>query len=363
MRTNTVGLKILGLKILTCAAMFLAVLSPGCRSDEPEEAKADNSEPNVVVAEPNAVVAAPVAEVIVVTVNGVEIAMSAVEQLIRPKLDSLADKTKYLPAHFVEQSTQQFRKQALEQLIRQELLDAVVRQANITITDEKVTSQLEEIAANQGVSLDDFIKTVERHGRSIDQIKQDLRERLARNQFMEAQWAGKVSVTEDDARKYYDENSGQFKVPEQVRVSHILIRFEEGADPNEANAKARAVIEGLLKQVKDGADFAELAKANSVCPSAPEGGDLDFFPRGKTTPAFEKVAFELKVGQISDIVETEYGFHIIKATDHRDPSDITFEQARETIIEQLTTDKQSNFADEYLKKLKTEAKIVYPTGI
>jgi peptidyl-prolyl cis-trans isomerase C len=134
-------------------------------------------------------------------------------------------------------------------------------------------------------------------------------------------------------------------------------------DPNEAKARARTKIEGLLKQIKDGADFAELARANSVCPSAPQGGDLDFFPRGKTTPAFEKVAFELQVGQISDVVETEYGFHIIKATDHEDPTDITFEQAKEKIIEQLTAEKQSEFADEYLKKLMAEAKIVYPRSI
>ena len=346
---------IIGLRMLACAAMFLAILSPGCRSEKPEESEADKSEPNAI--------AASVTDSMAVTVNGVEITRSKVEQLIKPQLDSLAGKTRQLPAHVIEQYTEQFRQQALERLIREELLDARIRQANITITDAEVMSQMEEIASVQGVSLEDFIKTMAQHDHSLEQIREDLRERLARNQFMETQWAGKINVTEDDARKYHDEKPEQFKIPEQVRVSHILIGLEQGVDPNEARARARTRIEGLLKQIKDGADFAELAKANSDCPSAPKGGDLDFFPRGKTTPAFEKVAFELQVGQISDVLETEYGFHIIKATDHEDPSDITFEQAREKIIEQLTAERQSEFADEYLKKLMAEAKIVYPTRI
>jgi peptidyl-prolyl cis-trans isomerase C len=343
------------LRMLVCSAMSLAVLSAGCRSKKPQESGADKSEPNAV--------AASVTDGVAVTVNGVEILKSTIEQMIKPQLDSLAGKTRQLPAHVIEQYTQQFREHALEQLIREELLDAKIRQANVAIADAEVMSQMEEIASAQGVSMEDFLKTMERHGRSLEQMKDDLRGRLARNQFMATQWAGKINVTEEDARKYHQENPEQFKVPEQVRVSHILIKPELGDDPNEAKATARTRIEGLLKQIKEGADFAELAKANSVCPSAPKGGDLGFFPRGKTTPAFEKVAFELQVGQLSDVVETEYGFHIIKATDHQDPTDITFEQAKEKIIELLTEERQSEFADEYLKKLKAEAKIVYPTSI
>ncbi len=344
-----------GVRIFACAAIFLAVFSPGCRDKSPEESGADKSEPNAV--------AASVADGVVATVNGVEITESQIEELIRPQLDSLAGKTRQLPAHVIAQYTEQFRQQTLEQLIREELLDGKIRRANITITDEEVMGQMTQIASAQEVSLEDFVNTLEQHGHSLEQMKQDLRERLARNKFMETLWAGKINVTEDDARKFHDENPEQFKIPEQVRVSHILIGLEQGVDPNEAKARARTRIEGLLKQIKDGADLAELAKANSACPSAPNGGDLDFFPRGKTTAKFEKVAFELEVGQISDVVETEYGFHIIKATDHKDPADITFEQAREKIIEQLTEEKQSEFTDEYLKKLEAEAKIVYPRSI
>jgi len=344
----------LSVSISACLAMFAALLCPGCGSDNPGESTADKPEPNAVTA--------PVTQAVAVTVNGVKIFESEIESLIRPQLDKLAEKTKYAPAGTAETYTSQFRQLALEQLIRRVLLDEVVRQANITIPDEAVMSQIEAMASAQGMSVDQFVETITQYGHTLDGIKEEMRSGLARNQFMAAQWESKISITEDEAKKYYDENSEKFNVPEQIRASHILITPATAGDPNEERVKARTKIEGLLEQVKGGADFAELAMANSSCPSAPNGGDLNFFPRGKTTPAFEKAVFELKVGEVSGVVETDYGFHIIKVTDHKDPTVFSFEQASEQITEQLTEAKQVEFADEFLKKLKAEAEIVYPSG-
>ncbi|MHC4226014.1 MAG: peptidylprolyl isomerase [Planctomycetota bacterium] len=325
-----------------------------CRSKSTEESQADKPEPNAVVTS--------VADDVAVTVNGVDILRSEVEKLIRPQLDAVAEQARQQPPQVLAQIAAQFRQETLEQLIRRQLLDGKIQQANIIVTDEEVMSQIEEIASAQELSVEDFFKTMEQYGNSAEEIKEDVRRGLSRNKFMEIQWAGKINVTEDDAKQYYDEKPERFRVPEQVRVSHILITPESGADPNEAKVKARIKSEDLHKQIKDGADFAELARANSSCPSAPDGGDLNFFPRGKTTPAFEKVAFDLEAGQISDVVETEYGYHIIKATGHKDPSVISFERAKDRIIAQLTAQKQSAFAENFLKTLKAEAEIVYPTG-
>ena len=360
-RKQIMRIRKLSVKIPALAAMLFVALTPGCKPNSPEESVADNNEPNAVsVVAPEAkALAVTEAKAIAVTVNGIDILESEVEKLVRPQLDAMAKQNRQLPPNVAGQ----FRRHAMEQLIRERLLDGKIEQAKIVITDEEVMSQIEEIVSAQGLSLVEFVQTVERNGHGIEEVKQDLRKRLARNKFMQTQWAGKINVTEDEAKKFYDENPKKFDVPELVRVSHILITSEPGGDPNEAKAKAKAKTQDLLEQIRDGADLAELAKIHSVCPSAPNGGDLNFFPRGEATPAFDKVAFELEVGQISDVVETEYGFHIIKATDRKDPGVITFEQAREKIIEQLTDEKQSEFTDEYLKKLKAEAEIVYPTNI
>ncbi|HUT44633.1 MAG TPA: peptidylprolyl isomerase, partial [Sedimentisphaerales bacterium] len=207
------------------------------------------------------------------------------------------------------------------------------------------------------------------YGQSFDEVKMEIREGLARNKFMQPYWEGKTNITEEEAQKYYNENPKFFNKPELARVSHILIKPEfidpnsdPNADPNEAKAIARKKAEDLLEQIKGGADFAELAKSHSACPSAPQGGDLGFFPRGEMDSAFENAAFELEIGQISDVVETKYGYHIIKATDHKDASTTSLEQAKDDIIKQLTQTKQSEIAEEYIESLKAGAKIVYPAG-
>lgn len=348
----------LNLKILACFVIFLAVIPLSCKPKSPKETDADKS--SVTPADSDA-------EKIAVTINGVDILESEIEKLIKPQLDMIAKQSTQLPPTYVEQYAKQLREQYIEQTIRRNLLDEKVKEANIVITDKEVMSTVEEITASQRepLSLEEFKKKMEEYGQSFDEVKEEIRSGLARNRFMEAQWAGKINVTEEDARKYYDENPKQFETPEQVRASHILIKPEftdPNADPNEAKAKARTKTEDLLKQLNDGADFAELAKSHSSCPSAPQGGDLGFFPRGETTPAFENTAFEMEIGKISEIVETEYGYHIIKVTDHKDASTTSIEQAKDDIIKQLTQTKQSELAEEYIESLKAGAKIVYPAG-
>ncbi len=213
--------------------------------------------------------------------------------------------------------------------------------------------------------MEEFRKKTAQYGQNFDELKQQLRKGMTYQKVVEAQWAGKINITEEDAKKHYDENPTQFEVKEQVRASHILIKSDitdPNNDPNQAKAEAKAKIQDLLEQIKDGADFAELAKANSACPSAPGGGDLNFFPRGKMAPPFEKAAFALEVGKVSDIVETQFGYHIIKVTDHKDAGTTLFEQARDNIIKQLTQIKQSELTKNYIDSLKAAANIVYPPG-
>ena len=351
----------LNLKILACFVIFLTAIALSCKPKTPKDTDADKSSTVPADSGPD----------IAVTINGVDILESEIEKHVKPQIEMIAKQSAQLPPTFAEQYAKQLREQFIEQTIRRNLLDEKVKQANIVITDELVMSTIQEIAAGQKepLSVEEFKQKLEEYGQSFDNVKEEVRNGLARNQFMEAQWAGKINVTEEDAQKYYQENSKQFETPEQVRASHILIKPElidpnvdPNADPNEAKAKARTKTEDLLKQIKEGADFAELAKSQSVCPSAPQGGDLGFFPRGETNPAFENVAFELEIGQISEVVETEYGYHIIKVTEHKDASTTSFEQAKDDIIKQLTQTKQSEIAEEYIESLKAGAKIVYPAG-
>jgi len=125
--------------------------------------------------------------------------------------------------------------------------------------------------------------------------------------------AAKIKVPRADVERYYNEHLGTYTTPEQIRASHILLKTE-GKDDAEVKAKA----EGVLKEAKAGADFAALAKKYSEDDSnAQQGGDLDYFSRGRMVPEFETAAFNLQAGQISDLVKTQFGYHIIKVTDRK----------------------------------------------
>ncbi len=297
---------------------------------------------------------------VAVTVNGVDIKESQVDAQLAPQLKKVAAQ---LPPTFVEQYKKQLRQQVLEGMIVEKLLDGKVKENNIVVTDANVDEHLEKAAAQQNLSLKDVKEMMEARGQNFDEVKQRIKKGMTYQKLMDTQWAGKINITDDEAKKYYSENKAKFETPEQVRASHILITPDPNADPNQAKVKAKAKAEDLLKKIKDGADFAELAKANSGDTySAVQGGDLGFFGKGQMVPDFEKAAFALKPGQVSDVVETQFGYHIIKLTDHKDPNTIPFEQAKDDIVKMLAQDKQADFAEGYIASLKADAKIVYPPG-
>jgi peptidyl-prolyl cis-trans isomerase C len=316
--------------------------------------------------EPTRDSARAVADEVAVTVDGVPITEAALNGEVALQLKRMK-MPQQMPPQVIEQYKKQLRERVLDRLIGMLLLDQQVKAANIVVTEEEVTEQIKKIAAQQGLSLDDFKKLVEAYGKSFDEWKQQMqfRKRLGYQKLMEGRFADKISVTDEDARKYYSENKKQFETVEQVRASHILIKPETSdpnADPNETKVRAKTRAEDMLKQIKGGDDFATLAKANSSCPSAARGGDLGFFGRGKMVPPFEKAAFELKVGQVSDVVETRFGYHIIKATGHKDAGVVSFDEAKDDIIGRLAQNKRQELTNKYIGSLKAKATIVYPPG-
>ena len=162
----------------------------------------------------------------------------------------------------------------------------------------------------------------------------------------------KIVVPAADIEAAYNTNSQQYETPEQVRASHILLKTE-GKD--DATVKAKA--EDLLKKAKAGADFAELAKANSEDEaSAKNGGDLDYFGRGRMVPEFDQVAFALQPGQISDVVKTQYGYHIIKATDKKAATTRPLAEVRQQLSDQLSYERAQAQATDLAAALEKEIK-------
>jgi peptidyl-prolyl cis-trans isomerase D len=162
-----------------------------------------------------------------------------------------------------------------------------------------------------------------------------------------------VNVNDREIERYYNENRSRFETPEQVQASHILLKTDEGKD----EAAVRKKAEGVLAQVKSGGDFAELARANSEdTGSAEKGGDLGFFGRDQMVPEFESAAFSLAEGEVSDLVRSTYGFHIIKVTGRRSgmvqPLESVREQIRGTISQEKAREAMEQAVTSATEKLR-----------
>jgi len=300
---------------------------------------------------------------IAVIVNQQPITETQVRTVMEPQLQRLSQKN--LPPQFTEQLKKQIKKQTLEKLIVEKLLDEEVQKNNIVVTDQDVNDYLIQAGAQNNMSLDDIKQMFKSQGKSFEQVKMQMKNSkgMKFQKLMEAQFEGKLNFTTEDANKYYIENRENFKKPERVRARHILIKPDPNMDPNLADAKAKEKAQELLDKIKqEGADFATLAKENSDCGSAPGGGDLGYFPRGKMVQPFEKTAFNLKVGQVSDLVKTRHGYHIIKVIDHKQSSLTTFQEAKENIMNRLENQKKREIAKQYIDSLKQKADIEYPPG-
>lgn len=165
----------------------------------------------------------------------------------------------------------------------------------------------------------------------------------------EAQVAQSLGITDEELRKLYEQNQERYRVPERVRARHILLKTTE--KPKDEIPAIRAKAESLLKQIQSGGDFAKLAQENSEDPgSATKGGELGWITRGQTVKNFEQSAFSLKPGQISGIIETEYGFHIIQVEEKEEPHVRPFAEVKNELAaeskRQQTYDKMQTIADE-----------------
>lgn len=250
----------------------------------------------------------------------------------------------------------QLQDAAVEQMISAEML----YQAGAKLDDVKnAEKQAEEKVAQSRSRFPtqaEFEKALKNSGLDEKELKELTRKDIIINNFVQKEIASKITVSDKDAEKFYNDNLSKFKQDDSVKASHILIGVDAKAT-DEDKKKARAKAEDLLKKVKAGEDFAALAKANSTCPSSAQGGDLGFFGKGQMVPAFEKAAFALKPGEVSDVVETQFGYHIIKLTDKKEAKTATLEEVKGRIEEFLKGQKIQQAVGQYLAEQKGKMKV------
>jgi peptidyl-prolyl cis-trans isomerase C len=174
--------------------------------------------------------------------------------------------------------------------------------------------------------------------------------------LVDAEVTSKIAIQDADVDTFYKQNIDRFKQGDTVHASHIYLKLAPDAPPSEKNQKRVAAAE-LLKQLRAGADFAKLARENSDDGTAANGGDLGFFAKGDMPPDFEKVAFGLKPGTMSGVVELQSGLHIIKVVERRGPRTAPLVEVRDNVKEFLLNGQRQTKLDQLLGQLKAKSKI------
>jgi peptidyl-prolyl cis-trans isomerase C len=182
--------------------------------------------------------------------------------------------------------------------------------------------------------------------------------------YLKHEILSKINIPDEDLKKYYEGHKDEFKTPEMVKVRHILVKVDESA-PEKDKKAARKKAEGILKRIKAGEDFAKLAAEVSDDPGSKEnGGEIGFFPKGRMVKSFEDAAFALKPGEVSGLVKTQYGYHIIKLEEKKPAGVQTFDEVKENIRQKLVQDQTKSDVVAFIEKAMKDAKVeIHPEAL
>ena len=287
------------------------------------------------------------------TVNGTPIYLSNVEREL-----NILYRQAYSQGIFLEDGQiDDLRDTALNNLIDREILyqDAVA--SGYTVDDTAVDQYINALTANYGGS-EQLEAQLSAQGLDLETLKIDTGRYQIINTFVAENIAPEVQITEQESREYYDSNASYFVQDEYIKASHILIQTPEDADEAEMNA-ALEKIKTIRERIMAGEDFTDMAREYSDCPSSAQGGDLGEFGHGQMVPPFDRAAFALEVGEVSEPVQTQFGFHLIKLFEKHDDEVIPYEDAEQQIIDYLGNQEIQSKLISYVEELKENGNIVY----
>ena len=337
--------------VLACMVMGVCVVGCSQKAGDQKDANSPSSTENGAQSPGNRVA---------IEINDTQISHDEVDAVAAPylaRVDALASR---LTPDMIKQQKHDILDKVISKIIIEHLLDEQVKKQGIIITEQEIDEKIAVMASGlePPLTVEAYLKQVQASGMTIDAVREEARRGAGFDKLGDLEFGTASRVTEADARKYYDDTPEQFEIPERGHVAHILITPADSNDPNQAKVDARIKADALLQQIKAGADFSQLARTESDCSSKAQGGDLGYVKRGMTMVAgFENTVFALQDGQVSDVVETSYGFHIIKAFEHKEAGTFSFAEAKDQIIKDLDQEKRIELMREYINTLQQTAKI------
>ena len=288
-----------------------------------------------------------------ITVNGVPITPEQIQFELERLVQFYA--THGMPEDQIRKQLPEFVKQATEQAIGAFLLMEEATKLDIPVDDKEVDDQIQHIITHIG-GQELFDKALAERKTSLADFREQIRRGRKVDKLVERVTADAPAPTEQDIRAHFDAHRGEYVKSERVLAQHILITPDGTTETSKAEAKSK--IAAIRKRiVEEGKNFSVEAAAHSRCPSGKQGGSLGWFSRGMMVPEFDKAAFEMKDGEVSDIIETQFGYHIIYKTAHEDAQEADFDEVREKIRDFLVHNNKGELMSAYAEELKAKATI------
>jgi len=294
---------------------------------------------------------AKVVDKTVATVDGEVILMSEYEKRAKPIMEEYE---KLLTGPDREIRIKELKEKILDQMIDEKVLIHEAKRMKMNVTRKEVQDGIEEIRKRFPTE-EEYNQELAKQGLLEEKFKEQVKEQLMVIKLIDQEVKAKiVPPTDSEIEDFYKQHESEMVEPEQVRVRHILIKVGENTDKKEALKR----ITEILKEAKKGkTSFGELAKKYSEDPSAAKGGDIGFFVRGQMVPKFEEAAFALNVGGISDVVETEYGYHIIQCIEKRAQEKKSLDEIRDYLRNFIFQKKMEERYEKWLRVLRDKASI------
>jgi peptidyl-prolyl cis-trans isomerase SurA len=251
-------------------------------------------------------------------------------------------------------SEEEILDEALNTIVEEKLQLQEAKRRGLVIDDSAVEAAIKDIEQKNGLQEGQLALMLESEGRSMESYKNNIRDQILVSKVIRFELGSRINISKRNIRKYYHNNQKDFWVPSKARVRHILILAEEGLS-SDKKKKKHLLVESILREVKGGRDFAAAAKEYSEDISASEGGDVGFIEKGKMVPEFENAVYRMKEGEISDIVETKYGYHIIKVDKILSGRTLPLKDVNNKIQLILSKKKQNSAYEEWMNELRKSA--------
>lgn len=246
------------------------------------------------------------------------------------------------------------KKDVLQDLINDELIYQDAK-GKVAVSEEELEKEMEKVR-KRFKSEKDYKQAIVKSGTTESALKERYRRELMIRKMKEKEIYRKAEVTEAEARRYYEQNKGRFLAPEKLKLWEIFLEVPPNATREEREAK-RKKAEEILQRIRKGEDFGRLAWDYSEDRYKYKSGELGYIHRGRLNPEVERALKNVKAGEITDVIETIYGYYIFKVGEIVPPKQLSFDEAKKKLIRQLRESRAKKLREEYLKRLRKKAKI------